>query len=213
MKDFETNRDTGNIKPRRSRESPFFGLARPYFDFIGKGKIYSLFYLVMAIFNLLIPLVVIFVVIEFGFLQNSGSRVVVTFILSWLIIAFASWIGFQLWWYRRLSVKKYESSDFIATPVVSELIQTFGEWLGTFTGITGFGVGIIAAVFLNDTANSFFPDFGLGMLNFGLLAIFAGPVIGFFTIIIFRFLAEQIRIFTSIANKTGEIAEKLNNQR
>ena len=213
MKDFDTNQDNGNTRPRRSGESPFFGLARPYFDFVGKGKIYSLFYLAMAIFNLLIPLVVIFVVIEFGFLQNSGSRVVVTFILSWLVIAFASWIGFQLWWYRRLSVKKYESSDFVATPVISELIQTFGEWLGTLTGIIGFGVGIIAAVFLNDAANFIIPDFGLGMLNLGLLTVFAGPLVGFITIVIFRFIAEQIRIFTAIANNTGEIAGKLKNQR
>ena len=209
MDNFEADQNNGNEGSQPPAESPFLGFARPYFDYIGRGKIYSLIYIVMAVINLLIPLGVIFAVVESGFLRNSGARVVVVFIFSWLIIAFACWIGFQLWWYRKSSIKKIETADFIATPVVSEFFQTFGEWLGTLIGIIGAGVGIIATIFLNNSADYVFQESGIGFLSYSPLIIFAGPVVGFLIIIIFRFIAEQIRILASIANNTKEIATKL----
>jgi len=206
MKEFEANQNDGSNPPE---ESPFFDFAKPYFDFIGKGKIYSIIYVVMAVINLLIPLAVILVVIELGFLKNSGVRIIVAFMLSWLIIAFASWIGFQLWWYRKAVLKKIESADFIATPVISEILQTFGEWLGTFIAIIGAGIGIIATIFLRDSSNHLLRNFGIGFVEYSPLLIIVCPVIGFFIIVLFRFIAEQIRIFASIANSTKDIAAKI----
>jgi len=203
MKEFE------NDSHELSDESPFFGFARPYFDFLGKGKVYSIIYVFMAIINLLIPLAVIFVVIQLGFLQNSGARIIVSFILSWLIIAVACWIGFQLWWYRKSCLKKIENADFIATPVVSEIVQTFGEWLGTLIAIIGAGVGIIITVFLRSSQDYLYREYGIVFLEYSPLIIVVAPVIGFFVIIIFRFIAEQFRILASIANSTKEIATKI----
>ena len=185
----------------------FFGFAKPYFNFVGKGKIYNVIYIVMAIINLLIPFAAIYAVIDSGFLQYSGAKFIVAFIFSWLIIAFASWIGFQLWWHRKSIVRKVESAEFIATPVISDLIQTSGEWLGTFIGITGAGIGLITTIFLGNSADQAFRQFGLGFINYAPLLIITGPVTGFFIILISRFLAEQIKIFTSIANNTREIAK------
>ena len=202
-----TNQGTGRSSGDRGLgESSFFGFAKPYFDYIGKGKIYSIAYIVMAFLNLLIPMVTIYVVIQFGFLQYSGAKVIVAFIFSWLVIAFASWIGFQLWWYRKSGVRRAESSDFIATPVVSDLIQTFGEWLGTFTGIVGAGVGLIATIFLWSSTDQLSGMFGLRFLDFAPLVILIGPIVGFFIILCFRFIAEQIRIWAAIANNTRELA-------
>jgi len=209
MKEFEAGQGSGNNRNDRDSESSFINFAKPYFDYLSKGKIYSIIYIVMAIVNILIPLGVIFVVIESGFLQYSGARVIVCFILSWLIIAFACLIGFQLWWYRKNSLKKIETADFIATPIISEIIQTFGEWLGTLIAIIGAGVGIITVIFLSDTGNYFFDQLGIGSFAFNPLIIILGPVAGFFIIIIFRFIAEQVRIFASIANSTKEIAGRI----
>jgi len=216
MAEFDVDQKIGKNRPYHTTESPFTGFAKPYFDFLGRGKIYSIAYVFMAIVNLLIPLAVIFVVIESGFLQYSGARIVVSFILSWLIIAFACWIGFQLWWYRKSIVKKIQTADIIATPVLSEIFQTFGEWLGTLIGIIGAGVGIIVIIFLRDSADYLFSVYGIKFLGFAikffdlsLLIIIAAPVAGFFIIIIFRFIAEQIRILASIANSTKDIASKL----
>jgi len=191
----------------QSDDSLFFNFAAPYFDFIGKGKLYYLVYIVMALLNLVIPFAVIFVVVYWGFLQYSGTRAVIAFIFSWLIIAFASWIGFQLWWYRKSRVKNMEKAEFIATPIISDIFQTFGEWLGTLIGIIGAGVGIVATIFLGDTANSVFSEIGITFTDFAPLIIIIGPVIGFLIIVLFRFIAEQIRIFAAIANNTKEIAE------
>lgn len=182
--------------------SSVFMFAKPYFDYIGRGKIYGIVYIIMAILNLLIPLAVIYAVIEWGYLQYGGTRAIVAFIFSWLVIAFACWIGFQLWWYRKSSVKNIESAEFIATPLISEIFQVFGEWLGTMIGIIGAGVGIIALIFLGDSANELFSSFGIGFMNYAPLIIIAGPVAGFFVMVIFRFIAEQIRIFAAIANNT-----------
>ena len=209
MAEFDVDQKIGKNRPYHTTESPFTGFAKPYFDFLGRGKIYSIAYVFMAIVNLLIPLAVIFVVIESGFLQYSGARIVVSFILSWLIIAFACWIGFQLWWYRKSIVRKIESADLIATPVLSEIFQTFGEWLGTLIGIIGAGVGIIVIIFLRDSADYLFSGLGIKFFDLGPLIIIGAPVVGFFIIIIFRFIAEQIRILASIANNTKDIASRL----
>ena len=199
MADFDKNRATIN---------PFFSWAKPYFDFIGKGKIYSLVYIIMAFVNLLCPMAVIFAVIELGFFQNTGTKIVVAFMLSWFVIVFASWIGFQLWWNRKSAIKRFENAEFIATPVISEILQTTGEWLATFCGIIGVGVGIIVTVVLWDTSELGLFGF-LPLFNFGPAMIIGGPVIGFFHLILFRFIAEQIRIISAIANNTREIARNL----
>ena len=207
MKEFEANQNSRSNPPD---ESPFTGFAKPYFDFLGRGKVYNIIYIFMALVNLLIPFGIIFIVIESGFLQYSGARVVVSFILSWIIVAFACWIGFQLWWYRKSIIKNIERADLIATPVLSDLFQTFGEWLGTLIAIIGAGVGIIALIFLKDSAVQLFSRFGISFVEFSpLVFIIAGPVFGFFIIILFRFIAEQIRILASIANNTKDIAARL----
>lgn len=206
MADFDKN---------KSNDNPFLGFAKPYFDFIGKGKIYSIFYVAMAFLNLLLPLVVIYVVIDSGFLQNSGARVVVAFMISWLVIAFSSWVGFQLWWTRKSGIRRFESSDFIATPVISDILQTFGECLGSFIAINGVGIGFIATVLLWDVTR-----IPLSVVTFGVLdsggyfycgpaAIVGSLITAFVIIIFFRFIAEQIRIFAAIANNTRDIARSL----
>ena len=202
MSDYKAGGNNGNTAFGQERGSVFFNFAKPYFDYIGKGRIYTLVYVVMALLNLLVPLAVIFVVIQSGYMRHAGTSVVIAFIVLWLIIAFASWIGFQLWWYRKSSVKNFESKDFIATPVVSDILQTFGECLGTFVGIVGAGAGIIAVFFLGHAREYLFH--GFSFLRFGPLLIAGGPVAGFFILLIFRFIAEQIRIFAAIANNTKQ---------
>ena len=201
-------KDNGEECADNGSGSSFFMFAKPYFDYIGKGRIFSLIYIIMAIINILIPLAVIYAVIEWGYLQYGGARAIVAFIFSWLVIAFACWIGFQLWWYRKSIVKNIESADFIATPLISEIIQTFGEWLGTLIGIIGAGIGIITLVFLGDSANGLLGSLGFQYIELAPFIIIIGPAAGFFIIIIFRFLAEQIRIFAAIANNTRDMADR-----
>lgn len=188
---------------------PFFTFSKPYLDFIEKGGMYGFIYVVMAVISLILPIAVIVTAANFGFFQYSGAKYIIAFIFSWLVIVFACWIGFQLWWNRKSKIKTLEASEFAATPILSEILQTFGEWAGTVIGIIGAGVGLIAATALGSEAKFLFSAIGLGFMNLGASAIIIGPVIGFFTIIVFRFVAEQLRILAALANNTKEIAVNL----
>ncbi|MDR2481245.1 MAG: hypothetical protein LBD07_03010 [Spirochaetaceae bacterium] len=212
MSDFETGGDKLKENLDKMDKHLFFVFSKPYMDFIGKGGIFSFIYFVMAGVNLILPFAIIYKTIDSGVFRYVGAKFIFAIILSWLVILFAGWIGFQIWWIRRAKVVETASSEFIATTIFSEILQTYGEWLGTLTGIIGAGVGIIALLFLGKEAGQLFAYTGLDFLNFGPMVILIGPVIGFFIIILFRFIAEQIRLFASLVNHTKEIAANLRNK-
>jgi hypothetical protein len=135
---------------------------------------------------------------------DAPAKFIIVFILVWVIIAFASWISFQLWWDRKSKViaTSAEGDEFVATPVFSHLIQTLGEWIGTWIGIVGFSVALLTTLILGDEANYFSYQLGLGFMKTGFLFIILMPVYGFLTIVATRFLAEQFRALSSIANNT-----------
>ena len=208
MSDSET---VGKLKDKLDKMEghPFFIFAKPYLDFISAGKIFGFVYIIMAVINLIIPLAVIYITIDSGIFEYGGAKYIFAIILTWLVIAFAGWIGFQIWWNRRIKTANNTSNEFIVTSSFSEIIQTFGEWLGTFIGIIGAGVGLIALIFLGDEAGYLFSLIGMDFMNFGALVIIIGPIIGFFIIIVFRFLAEQLRLFASLVNNTKDIATNI----
>jgi len=212
MSDSGTTADNEKGKLNQLSKNPFFNFAGPYLDYIGKGNIFTLVYIVMAVLNLLLPFIILYKVIDSGFFGYFGAKGVFTFIFAWIVIVFACWIGFQIWWNRRTKVSVISTSEFVATPIFSEILQTSGEWLGTFIGIVGAGVGLIATIALGNDANDFFSIIGMGFLNYGALVIIIGPVIGFFIIILFRFFAEQLRILAALANNTKEIATNIKNK-
>ena len=78
-------------------ENKFFSFSRPYLNFIDKSKIYSIIYFVMAVINLLIPFVILYQVIDSGIFRYLEAKYIFAFVLSWIVIVFACWIGFQLW--------------------------------------------------------------------------------------------------------------------
>ena len=187
---------------KKFAQTPLFTFSKPYLDFIGKGTIFNLVYIVMALVNIVLPFVIIAYVINLG-LFSLGGKFVVAIILAWLVVLFACWIGFQLWWERKSKIATVENSEFVATPIVADIFRTFGEWLGTMIAIIGAGVGIIATIILGKDM-SYIPG-----MDSGALVIIAGPVLGFFIIIISRFLAELLKIFVALANNTKEIAENI----
>jgi hypothetical protein len=207
--------ETGESKLKETFEkldkNPVFSFSKPYLDFIGKGKIFGLVYYVMAVISIILPFVVLYLAIDSGIFK-LGAKYVFAIILSWFVILFACWIGFQLWWNRRTKVTDMASSEFIATVCFSDIFQTFGEWLGTMIGIIGVGVGLIASIFLGSEARYLFRALGLSSLGTGPLVIISGPIMGFFIIILFRFLAELARLFAVLVNNTREIATNIKNK-
>ena len=127
------------------------------------------------------------------------------------MIAFACWIGFQLWWNRKPAISNAEKQEFIATQQITKIFETFGEWLGTLLAIIGVGVGLLGVIFLGDSMDYLFDAMGMGFMQLGAAVIIIWPVLGFFIIILFKFLAEQLRILAALANNTKEIAGNIKN--
>jgi len=188
-------------------KSVFFTFIKPYLAYIDDGhffrKPFSWLYMVMAIISLLIPFVVLYRAVDIGILDMQG-KIVFVFILFWIILAFAGWVGFQQWWDRRTKVgsTSFEGDDFTATPAFSHFIQTFGEWFGTWLGMVGCGYAILSTFLLGDSNGYLSMQLGIPYLSTGLLSIITMPIYGFLFVVFSRFISEQIRALATIANNT-----------
>ena len=188
-------------------DNKFFTFIKPYLAFIDSGQFYrnpfSWVYTIIAILNILFPIYLFYTAVDGGIFEKP-AKFMVTFLLIWLAVAFASWLSFQLWWDRRTKVisTTVAGDDFVATPVFSHFIQTMGEWLGTWIGIVGFAVALFTTLLLGNEGYFFSARIGVPFVQSGLLNIVIMPIYGFFIIVFTRFLAEQFRALASIANNT-----------
>jgi hypothetical protein len=188
-------------------ENKFFTFIRPYLSFIDNGhffrKPFSWLYTILAIVNLLIPIYVFYQASD-SRIFDSPAKYVIVFLLLWIIVAFAGWMGFQLWWDRKskIDMSTDASDEFIATPALSHFIQTFGEWIGTWIGLVGFGFALLTTFILGDEGYYLGRGLGIPFLDTGWMAILRMPIIGFLIIVFSRFLAEQIKALSTIANNT-----------
>jgi len=188
-------------------KNKFFTFAKPYLSFIDDGdmfrKPFSWLYTLFAILNLILPLFILYKLIEMK-IFNAGGKAAITFILLWIILAFSSWICFQIWWDRKSKISALlnkRDEEFVATPVLSHFIQTMGESLGTYIAIVGFGSALLMTIFLSGQGGGS-VSIGLPLVSGGLVSIIMSPIIGFLVIVVSRFFSEQITVFTAIANNT-----------
>ena len=157
----------------------------------------------IAIINLILPLYIFYMAADNN-IFDSPAKFIIVFLLLWVIIAFAGWVSFQLWWDRKSKIidTSVEGDEFVATPVFSHLIQTIGEWLGTWIGIVGFGFALLTTIILGDDGYYLSRQIGLDFMETGWLFVVLMPIYGFLIIVVTRFLAEQFRALASIANNT-----------
>ena len=190
-------------------ENKFLTFIRPYLSFIDNGhffrKPFSWLYTLLAIVNLLIPIYVFYQASD-NRIFDSPAKFVIVFLLVWVIVAFAGWVGFQLWWDRKskIDMSSTAGDEFIATPALSHFIQTLGEWIGTWIGLVGFGFALLATIILGDEGYYLGQSLGIPYLNTGWMAILTMPIVGFLIIVFSRFLAEQIKALSAIANNTKQ---------
>ncbi len=185
----------------------FFDFIKPYLKFIDSGdffrKPFIWLYASFGILNLFFPFYVFYTAYN-SQIFDYNSNFITVFFITLIIISFSSWISFQLFWDRKNKVKQTsnEGDEFIATPVFSHFIQTIGEWLGTWIGIVGSSVALIATILLGDQAEFVTYQFGIPFLKIGLTFVVLMPIYGFLIIVFTRFLAEQFKALSSIANNT-----------
>ncbi len=188
-------------------DNQFFTFIKPYLAFIDNGHLYrrpfSWLYMLLAGLNLILPIYVFYQAAK-NYIFRADGEVIFVFLLFWLVLAFAGWLSFQLWWNRSTKVISTSTigDDFIATPVFAHFIQTFGEWLGTWVAVVGFSFSLITTIFLGQEGQILSRLLGLNFLNVGFIFIILMPIYGFLIIVISRFLAEQFRALSAIANNT-----------
>jgi len=205
----DTDFDLTKLKYQAKSDLPenLFLSINSYLEYIDHGHLYrkpfSWLYALLAIINLVLPIYIFYQAVDNN-IFNSPAKYIIVFLLVWIIIAFASWVSFQLWWDRKSKVisTSSEGDEFVATPVFSHLIQTIGEWLGTWIGIVGFSVALLTTLILGDEGYYLSRKFGLGFMKTGFLFVILMPIYGFLIIVATRFLAEQFRALSSIANNT-----------
>lgn len=185
----------------------FFDFIKPYLKFIDSGdlfrKPFSWLYASFGVINLFFPIYVFYTAYN-NQIFDYNTQFVTAFLIILIIICFASWVSFQLFWDRKNNVNEtsIEGDEFIATPVFSHFIQTIGEWFGTWIGIVGFSIALIATLILGDQADFVSYQFGIPFIKVGFTFVILMPIYGFLIIVVTRFLAEQFRALSSIANNT-----------
>lgn len=190
----------------------FHTFIKPYLSSIDNGNFYRIpfkwLYTLLAILNLVIPFYVAYKLIDNN-IFDSDNKFIAAFIFIWLIVTFASWIGFQIWWDRKNKVDLiYSKSDeFVVTPVLSNLIQSIGEWLGTWIGIVGLGISLVLIIFLGNDAGYLFSFLGIPFIEWNGALVLLFPLYGFLVIFSTRFLSEQFRVLASIANNVKKYGQ------
>lgn len=188
-------------------DNKLFNFIAPYLSAIDDGRFFRKpvmwLYILMAIINLIIPLYLLYRALENRFF-DSPAKVVFVLILVWVTIAFACWVGFQIWWDRKDKVNLFSTpeDDFVAIPVFSHFVQTLGEWLGTWIAIVGFVFSLLTTIILGQEGYYLGKEIGLGFFNISALSIILLPVYGFLIVIVTRFFAEAFKALVSIANNT-----------
>lgn len=184
----------------------FLDLYKPFLEYIDSGKFFRTpfgwLYAILAGFNLLVPLVILYIAID-NQLFSMGAAFFFAFLILWVVIAAASWLGCQIWWNRRqvLAAMSSPDSEFVATPVYAHFLQTCGEWCGSWIAIVGAGAGFVSGTFLRDGGLGYMlpiPFLSTG----GFMSVVIMPIIGFLIIVLTRVVAEQVRALVAIAINT-----------
>lgn len=121
------------------------------------------------------------------------------------IVLLALCIFSLLFWFRRAVDLKdvyKDGSDWIAMPIVANLVRTFGEWLGFVLGIFCVCGGVLTIIFLS--ANQ-------GILP-GLVMLVGGAIVGYLIILLSRYAAEMIMVRVAIANNTKNTVSAIVNK-
>ena len=181
----------------------------PFLSYIDSGKLFrkpfSWLYMALAAVNAEAPFYLLYEAIDTGIFKYAEAKLIFAFIFAWLFVVAACWVGVQIWWNRKDKVLEtsQEGAEFPVTPVIAHLVQTVGEWLGSFVAVVGFGISLCGMIFLGSEASSLSSAIGLHFTaGIGFWGLVLSPVQGFLFIVGFRFLAELFRTLAAIANNT-----------
>lgn len=182
-------------------------LIDPALKYIDSGSFFrqpfKWLYYIIGIANILIPIVLISITSDLG--KYASGKLVTCLVLLIIISIPLAFFGAMIWIKRgnNLNNDASNNSRFIAIPILSNLIQTAGEWLGYFVGVGGF-ITVLLLLILGGSELSYYIPVAA---NFAMLILY--PIIGFLIILIARFIAENFLAIASIANNTQAIKKEV----
>lgn len=188
---------------------PVSKFLNPLFNYLDSGKLFKqplmLLYYVIGVALSVYGFVKIVELFDSFSLVEGIYKFYFTLIAIVLLVACAFTLMF--WFHRAgdLMKERFEDTHFVAIPVVASLLRTFGEYLGLLLAYLGVTIGALTIVIL------VFADEGGGKdaLKSGLIYIFGGPIVGYLSIVFFRYSAELIMALAAIANNTKDTLEEL----
>ncbi len=160
-------------------------------------------YYILGVANVLIPIEIIINLVKYAdYMPGNAVACMVILLLLFIPIAF---VGAMIWINRGNNLEKEvtHGSRFVAIPIVANLIQTIGEWLGFLVGVGGFVAVLIILMFNSSEVNYVFPVAGLAYM------LIVYPIVGFLIVVFGRFMAESCLVFASIANHTQSIGKEV----
>ena len=111
----------------------------------------------------------------------------------------------RIWWLRSTDIESHTEGHkvFIAGPIVAHVVRTWGETMGTASGL--WGVLSFLAMWPAAQLLGSIPGLGPWLMNYvqpSFYAALLAPVVAFITIMITRWIAEVIEVIFAIANNT-----------
>lgn len=133
--------------------------------------------------------------------EMKGGNTIVALLLFSVMVLLLGALNFLLWWSRLMDLKTLVKvqDKFVATPVASHFIQTFGESLGLTVSLWGFFTALIYF-----TCHLSIGQFGWSLTSLGVVSIFLPIVVGFLIMFVFRIMAELLKAVIVIANDSHE---------
>jgi len=183
----------------------------PIIDSLNKG---SLIRNVMVFLFRLIG-VVTFIAGIYFFFKTISDAPDFWFVLLLLLLAAASFISLQIWFYRAKAILNLENSEFTVIPIFSNLFRAIGENFALF--LITVGIGGTLMLWFSNYGNYLYlwkfsryipfirlDDSFIGGLIFLVLTI----IIAFLILLLTYFLAENILVLVQIAKNTGKIKKE-----
>ena len=179
---------------KKLTESSFFTLIRPFLAFVDSPRYFTLsftiLYFLIAFIYLLSPFGILGFVISNELLEGAETKLVFSFVLSWIAILIASWIAFQVWLNRRKSMNVDKITSDVIIDALSHLVYTTFEATAVYAAIAGTFGGLFMILF----GGGIFENFGIGAdLGFPvIIGSLIGGYIGITFAKFFGFLFKKI---------------------
>lgn len=194
----------------------FFSILNPLLDLIDNGRFFykplKYFYYFMALVSVILPIYMLFVMIDsriYDYLSEMRSVLIIT----WMLFA-AVGVVVALIFVNRASKIDNEFKDFgdyVAVPIFAHLIRTVGEVVGISFAIFFTASGFLSLLFaekmrtIDQITGGDLPFLGVSGL---FIAVFIGYLITLFT----RFISEQMKAIIEIAQNSKNLKKQNTDQ-